>query len=434
MRSRYSLVVLGVASLIAGKASASTDINGLFDARSHAMGGTGVAFIDSANAVPINPALLDQVNKYSVSLDVFAIAAQPTAPYTIWHQKPDGSYYQNYESVRSKAAFAPLPTLGVAYRLHKRVVLGVATYPDIAQGTAAKYRPAPDEYPGLVATNKASMALIEAGDALSIRILDNLSLGLMWRITAMTQSVSTPLPTGSPPAGVIVNSEHTEVKNGNINVTGLNFKGFQIGVLWKPIPNLRIGFTYRNRVDVWGSGTTKTSVAGMNLSLKTHSGFTNPDSFRGGFAYSALDNKLLLAFDFKYLLYANAFKQLRTVVTQPNGMDKTNLQTAYWKNSACGEFGAEYKVTDGIAVRAGYTVLNSATNPTYALAFFAPAGISHLVTTGLGVKATESLNIDSALGFVILKHHEDTATPFNAGSGTYMSRGIEMSLMATYHK
>lgn len=436
MSKSSSLVVLVSALLFSGTAFASTDINGLFDARSHAMGGTGVAFIDSPGAVPINPALLDQVKKYSVSLDVLGIRAQPTAPYTIWHQNPDGSNYQSYESVRSKPAFAPLPFLGVAYRLHERVVLGIATYPVIGQGTTALYRPAPDKYPNLWASNNAKMGLVEAGDALSIRILDNLSIGLMWRLTYMTQTVSTPVATGGPPAGVLLNLKdpnNPQVANADIKVTGLNFAGFQFGVLWKPFSNLRLGFTYRSKVSVSGTGTTTTHLGNSEIKLPTKGGFVNPHSFRTGFALSALNEKLLFAFDFKYLLYAEAYKEIKTVVTM-NGMNQAKYQPAYWKNSAVGEFGVEYKAIDKLAVRAGYTVLNTATNPNYALAFFAPAGISHLVTGGFGVKAMENLNIDAALGYVVVKTHIDTATKDNAGIGTYSSKGVEFSLQAVYHK
>jgi hypothetical protein len=48
-----------LAMLASGKAVASTEINGLYDAQSSGMGGVGVAFLDSAGAIPTNAALLD---------------------------------------------------------------------------------------------------------------------------------------------------------------------------------------------------------------------------------------------------------------------------------------------------------------------------------------------------------------------------------------
>jgi len=436
MSNSCKWIVLASVLLFAGRASASTDINGLFDARSHGMGGTGVAYITSAGAIPINPALLEGVAKLSVTLDVFAIGAQPQAPYSIWHLDDEGEPYKSYDTIRSDTSYAPLPFLGAAYRLHPRVVLGIAAYPVIGQGTAAKYRPAPDEFPDLVATNKASMGLIETGEALSVRILDNLSIGLMWRITYMTQSVSTPLAGADRPPGVVTNPSRTQVDNVNIDVTGLNFYGFQFGVLYKPVPSLSLGFTYRNKVEVWGDGFTTGNVAGRAIKFKTESGFTNPHSIRAGLAYSALSDKLLLALDFKYLFYAEAFKRLKTVVyDKGDDMPPTiNYSNQYWKNSAVLQLGAEYKTTDWLAVRAGYTVLNSATRADYAIAFGAPPGISHLICGGLGFKALDSLDLDIAGSYVVLEGRVDTKTKDNAGPGLYASHGGMISLSATYHR
>jgi long-subunit fatty acid transport protein len=325
--SGFVIVVLML--LATGTASASTEINGLFDGRSAGMGGTGVAFLDSAGAIPTNPALLDQIGKLTITVDAFAIFAQPEAPYTIWHLDGAGQRYQNYETVRSDRTGAVLPFLGGAYRLFDRVVIGLGVYPVIGQGTAAQYRPAPDELPQLIATNEAAMGLVEAAEAVSIRLLDNLSLGLMWRVTYMTQSVSTPVPTGGQPAGVLLNASRTAAANADIDVTGINFAGLQVGLLYKLLPNLRLGFTYRNKVVVEGTGTTTTALGPTPIVLDTKSGFTNPHMFRAGVAWSILEDKLLLAADFKYLMYAEAFKELKTV-TIMNGKENVKYQPAYW--------------------------------------------------------------------------------------------------------
>jgi len=434
MSKSSSLVVLVVTLLISRGASASTDINGLFDARSHGMGGTGVAFIGSPGAIPINPANLDKINKYSVSLDIYGIAAQPQGVYSIWHEDADGNPYQSYDTIRSKTKAAPIPFLGGAYRLHRRLVLGLAFYPVIGQGTKATYHPAPEAYPDLLATNDVAMFLLETGEALSIRLLDNLSIALMWRITYMSQSVSTPFATTLPgPPGVVTNPDKTEVKNINMNVSGVNFTGFQFGVHYQPVPSLELGFTYRAKVEVWGSGYTTTEIGGMTNKLPTESGFNNPHSLRGGLAWSAFDKKLLLAMDFKYLFYADAFKTSKVVIER-NGEKMTQYRDLNWKDSAVLQLGAEYQVIKPLALRAGYTVLNSATRPDYAIAMAAPPGISHLICGGIGFKAMDSLDIDLAGSYVVLEGVVTTKTPTNDGPGTYASHGGMVSLSAAFHK
>jgi long-subunit fatty acid transport protein len=426
-----SFIIIVLMLLCAGKAYASTDINGLFDARSAGMGGTGVAFLDSAGAIPINPALLDQIPKLSLTLDVMGIVAQPEAPYTIYHLDGAGQRYQTFETIRSTPKAAPLPFLGGAFRLFDRVVLGIGVYPYIGQGTSAKYRPAPDELPQLEATTSAQLGMIEAAEAVSIRLLDNLSLGLTWRITYMTQSASTPVPTNGPPSGTLLNASRTEVVNADLSVKGINFGGAQVGLLYKPTPYLSLGFTYRSKVVVNGTGSTTTHLGSRPITLDTQSNFTSPHTFRGGFAVSV--DKLLIAADFKYLMYAEAFKDLKTITTM-NGKESVRSVPLHWKDSTVVELGAEYQASDVIRLRAGYIMLTSATNETYAAAFLAPPGVSYLFGAGIGVKALDSLDIDFAAAYVVLESQIDSATPYNAGSGTYGSHVGEFSLSATYHR
>lgn len=423
------LVILG-----STKAHASTEINGLFDARSGAMGGTGVAYLDSAAAVPTNPALLDQVHRFTGTLDLFYIVSQPQAPYTVYHLDEAGQRYQSYDTIRSSPTGAVLPFLGAAIRLPglgDRVVFGAAAYPIIGQGTSAVYHPAPDELPDLTVTNKASLGFIEIGNALSVRLLDNLSFGATWRITYMTQSVTTAVP-GGPPAGIILDMNHQPLY-GKIDVDGFNFGGFQLGLLYKPIPDLRLGFSYRSKVVVNADGKTKTEnpLTGAPLELDTRTSFTYPHAFRGGAAVSLVQQKLLLAAEFKYLMYAEAFKTLTTTVVN-NGKPGETVRPLYWKDSWVLLLGAEYRL--GLfRPRAGYALVTSATNESYAVQFMAPPGVSHLGTIGLGMDVLEHLSVDLAAGYVVLSRHIDVPTVDNSGIGQYASHGGEFSLSATYH-
>jgi long-subunit fatty acid transport protein len=433
MRSRSLLLALLVlVFLAAGRASASTEINGLFDARSAGMGGTGVAFLDSAGAIPTNPALLDQIGHLTISADLFFIAAQPEAPYTVSHLNAAGQPYQNYETERSAVTTAPLPFVGGAYRLNDRIVIGVGAYPMIGQGTTAKYRPAPDQFPNITLSNKAALGLIEVGDAVSVKVLDNLSLALMWRRTYMTQTVSTPVP-GNPPVGTLLDTMHNPIY-ANIDVTGINVAGVQAGLFYKPIPNLGLGFSYRSKIVVDGTGTTTTKnpVGGSEISLDTRTSFAVPHTFRAGLAWSVFNDKLLLAADFKYLMYAEAWKSTATTTIRM-GMSSTNVTPTYWKDAYNVQLGAEYVATDLLRLRAGYIMATSATNPAYAQQFMAPPGVSNLVSAGLGFKVLDTLNVDLAAAYVVLQSRIDIATKYNGGVGIYASHAGELSLSGTYH-
>jgi long-chain fatty acid transport protein len=431
MRScRFAIVVLVL--FASSKAAASTELNGLFDSRSAGMGGTGVAFLDSAGAIPTNPALLDQIGKLTLSLQGLLFISQPEAPYRVTHQNPDGSTYDNYETIRSDTIFAPLFFIGGAYRLHESIVFGAGFYPVIGQGTQATYKPAPEQRPDLTITNEASLGLLELGNAVSVKLLDTLSLGLMWRITYMTQNISTPLP-GKNIGGTILGPDKNPVY-GVIDVTGVNFAGLQAGLFWKPSPSLRFGFSYRNKVTVVGKGTTKSTnpISGEPISLETEQPFPSPHTFRAGVAISALHDKFLWSTDVKYMMYGEAFPNLETTTIR-NGMASTTKTPTNWKDAYNVHLGSEYQVTEGFRARAGYILSTTATPEAFAKAFMAPPGVAHCWSLGLGFKAMEHLDIDVAGSYIVLRTKIDTATPENAGVGIYASHTGELSLTAVYH-
>ena len=433
----FAVVLLLQLFLSVRSAHASTELNGLFDARSSGMGGTGVAFLDSPGAIPTNPALLDQIGKLSVSLDVLYVNAQTQAPYTIYHIDPSsGQPYRNYETMRAPPTAAALPFFGMAFRLSERVIVGAAAYPVLGQGISSSFRPAPDEYPNVVAVNQAAMGLIEAAVPLTVRVLDSLSVAISWRISYMTQSISLPVPSGSapgnPPAGVLILPAENRAVNADMRLSGVNFGGIQLGVLYRPVSMLRLGLTYRSKVVVEGTGTTTTSIGGPPTVLDTMTSYTNPHVLRAGAAVSVLNDSLLLAADFKYLLYAESYKAQR-ITTLMNGNEKTVVQPLNWKNAFTVQLGAEYKLTEAWRVRAGYILSSSATPEESALALAPPPGNAHLFSAGLGIKILDTLNLDVSGGYVALSTHIATASAHNAGIGTYAAEALNLGASVTYH-
>jgi long-chain fatty acid transport protein len=420
-------VTLWVATAARG-ASANTDINGLFDARSTGMGGTGSAFISSAAAIPINPALLDQADKFTLTVDGTLLVAQPQSPYVVTHRSPDGGTYQNYESIRSERTLGPLFFLGAAYRVTDRIVVGAAFYPLLGMGTQAEYRPSPDLSPNLRIRTESAAGLLELGVPVSIRILDNLSIAAMWRLSYMTQSATQPVT----PDGMIRDANGNPVY-AKLDVNGWNAGGLQVGVFYKPVPSLGFGFTYRSKVSVNGSGSTTTvdPASGAPLRFDTRAPFTNPHIFRAGVAWTTLQQKLLVAADFKYLLYEEAYKRIVTTVVM-DGREMANETVTNWQNAYAIQLGAEYKAFETTAFRAGYTMVMSATPKDYAKAGMAPPGASHGISVGVGSTVIDNLSVDFALEYISYSVKVDKATPDNAGVGTYASNSGQFGVSATY--
>ena len=413
-----------VLCLTSSTAFANTDINGLFDARSTAMGATGVAFIDSAAAIPINPAALDQIDKLALTLDATVIVSQPQRVYIVTHpvMGGGGGTYQNYETIRFDRSTATLPFLGAAYRVHERIVVGAGVYPLVGSGTTNRYRPAPELQPELEVRNESRTGLVEVGVPVSVRILENLSLAAMWRATYLTTSSTSPL--SSP---YIYTEGAPGPSYATTDVNGWNFGGFELGVLYRPLPALRLGLTYRSKVVVEGTG--KLGVPGMEFDV-TSAPFTNPHGFRFGAAVSALDDRLLLAADFKYLLYGEAFKTIDTTFIM-NGVEMTRTTKTNWENAFSVHLGAEYAVLPLLRVRGGYSLVQSATPKAYADARYAPPGFSHAFTLGVGVNVLKSLSVDLAGVYIAYQTRVEEKTPNNSGPGLYGSNAAQIAASAT---
>src|SRR5687767_7564712 len=94
-----------------------------------------------------------------------------------------------------------------------------------------------------------------------------------------------------------------------------------------------------------GEGKTKTRnpLSGAPIELDTKTSFTYPHAFRAGAAVTLLDDKLLLAGDFKYLMYAEAFKTL-TTTTVRDGVPSDEVRPLHWRDAWNIHLGAQYKI------------------------------------------------------------------------------------------
>ena len=107
---------------------------GVHDARSIAMGGTGVAHIDNASAIFHNPASLEQIKRLSITLSFSPSFPTMTTPFT---DRMSGTV----TSRTSSAKFVPYFLAGAAYRILDRVVIGGAVYLETGFGSVYKAVP-----------------------------------------------------------------------------------------------------------------------------------------------------------------------------------------------------------------------------------------------------------------------------------------------------
>lgn len=369
------------------------------DARSAALGSTGVAYSDSAAAVYHNPAALAGVEKGLVTLSV--------SPFFPKLRAPIGGTEQD-----SERGFFPMFLAGGAYRLTDDLVLGVAAYPVLGFG---------GKYSNLDVLGgedlSVAAASFEASPAVSYAITKRVSLGLGYRVTYMTQDIHQVTPAVGPGGDpVLVASD--------MNLSGMNFLGVQAGVLARVADGTRLGFTYRNKVTIDLEG----EVESAGTKLDASSEFAAPHTFKLGLAQALLDEQLMLAVDLKYALYAESSETMTTTI---EGLGTTEAPLD-WKNSLAAAVGAEYRLAnDGPRLRVGYGATQSATSEDYPQPFLAPPGFIHSVHAGAGMRFS-ALELDLGGFYMWSGSDVEPAADSGAEAGEYAIDAYVVAVSATY--
>jgi long-subunit fatty acid transport protein len=373
-------------------ALANTEPVALYDSRSVGMGGAGASFISNGSSPFLNPATLAGIKHLSVTF-----ALSPAFPVLGSPLGPGGS------AVATDFTLSPLFIFGAGYRLMDRLVIGYAMYP--TAGFGAQYR--------LGTTHlKTSAYSMESTPSVSYELTDKLSLGLSYRITYAKQTQEVP--------PLILKSD----------LSGLNFLGFQVGVLYRPSDDLSLAFTYNSKVTTKLSGKTT-----LDTEYDTQTYFSTPHRIKAEVSFTTLNKRLLVALYGKYQFFADANSAVSSTYTAANGTVLRNTIHLDWKNTGALGLGAEYWVDPVFALRTGYVLAGSATPHDVPNFFAVPAGVGHSIHLGAGLALQKW---DLALGSYYVFSSSDVQTPSPdavAGPpGHYSFHELVASFSVTYHR
>ena len=298
--------------------------------------GQGNAFVAEASdpsAIFYNPAGMNQIKRAQFYQGSFF-----NYPDREFHG--GGQFSQtNHRLFRAPSAYFVLPA-------HDRIALGIGYFSPFGLGTQW-----PPTWAGRYMSTFSDLKTYNLNPAVSVKVLDNLSLAAgfnqMWsRVTIKRKA---PVAIGGrqlPDAEVEVTADGSGT-------------GYNLGVLYEPVPGVKLGVAYRSEITVKYDGELTLRLPSPLPSpfpIPGTAGITFPPSLTWGIAYNRI-KPFTFEFDTTWTGWST-YDQLRVKIDSPipvNGVPSTVITTPKkWHDAYAFRFGTSYEIKEGMKIRAGY--------------------------------------------------------------------------------
>jgi long-chain fatty acid transport protein len=321
MKNPFCLILLAVVLSLAPTLNATNGDNLIaIGPVARGMGGVTIANPqDAISAVFGNPA--------AMCYGPFCPSSQVDFGGTAFMPSVDASVINPYGmgtriDAKSDEKVYPIPAIGLSIPFggeqREKWRFGLAAYG--VTGLGVDYRGTAIDNPNgfgpgapLVSGTFTSLQIMKFAPAIAYQVAPNFSLGAAFHIDYATLD----LGTGSSP--------------------GFGY-GLQVGGIWRPIPNLSLGASYTTPQNVThGNVVAQPNMAGgisyFDLDLEA------PQQLGGGISYEALDNRLILGAEIKWI----------------NWGDAKGYSDFDWKDQEVYALGVQYEAIRGkLFLRAGY--------------------------------------------------------------------------------
>lgn len=397
-RFTLALALLGLPALAGAQAFGLNEIGSCALARGFA---ATAAPCDDASSIYWNPGQLPRTRGFSVYGGVAVI-------------KISGDFTQDttFNRFNADAPTAYVPHVFINYRGDGKMAYGLGVY--VPYGLTSQWG---DDFPGRFAAKKASLRTIYVQPNLAYQINDKWSVGggpvfghssveLVQALDLSTQ------PTGAGPTfGQLGVPHRTEFARATIKGSANAF-GVALGLHGKLNPNWEMGLRFLSQLSfdynngdatfeqrptgiVLASGNPFGVPAGTPLDALVASQFTgtgaltaqnvstqirHPAQIQAGFAYTGFQNTTLSG-EYSYVGW-KSFNQLPVNFSNPATPSRV-LQEDY-NNTSGIRFGAERRLTSGVALRAGVMATASAA-PDETVTPLLPEQDRSLATLGAGI-------------------------------------------------
>lgn len=242
------------------------------------MGGQQIALATDAYAPFYNPAGMIRVESATLAVNSSTLLN--------WYEAPIGG--ANLQK-KSDLTLGPLFYLGGVYRLTDRIAVGLGAYPTALQGGTFS-----DVDYGTGLTGKqfsVQLFRIEVAPSIAIRVIDNLSIGLSYRmgytqLKKKTGVFETTIGSTAVPAAFLDSS-----------LSQWDAKGVKLGAFYDGYYGLSFALTWRFKMKITLEGETKVNEA---VSLPTRQRVAIPAQLQAGVAYEVIPERLKMALAYEF--------------------------------------------------------------------------------------------------------------------------------------
>jgi long-subunit fatty acid transport protein len=371
MKKSALLVILTAVVCLPGQIQAGGyDTPILYSARHMGMGGAAISYVNDPSALFHNPAGLGHTKFITATVDFSPLLGEiVSTPGNIKAKDGLGETY-DVTNVKSETVLAPFFLVAGAFRVTDWMTLGIGAYPVASAGAGYRYpKYSYSEKANQTIDDRTKIAFIEVAPGVAFNLPGNLRLGATYRATILTFERYQGALGGDKPSL-------------DMDMKGVSFAGFKVGLQWQPLPWLQAGLVYRHE--------TKTTVkADTAQAYKPFSdvsmGFTLPSKLGGGIR-GDLPFGLGISADLEYGFNSqNDVSYLKG--TDDTGKINKVPNQFRWNNGITFRGGLEYGLPIpvlGMKLRAGYVYDGKTSNEKYPSAFGTPPAATQVITAGLG--------------------------------------------------
>jgi long-chain fatty acid transport protein len=366
--------------------------------RALAMGGAFVGLADDYSAIFWNPAGMSQFT--SKMFGLYGTDIIPSGSYLLDIPYGGGTLTAVDTTTQAKHY---LSGLAAYYQpINDKIVAGIGVYVPSGLGAAWKG----DDFVMVSAMSSyewtSRIAMITIAPGLSYKISDMFAVGVALNINYAMFDLKRWANVAGP----------LDLGQFDMSVNGWGF-GATFGVLVKPSDMISFGASLRTGSSFTLSG--QTSITNLNLVPPLYPPSSSDVQFKlswpmwlaGGVAVKPID-KLTITGDLQWTKWSSVDEidleynnSLWQIMMASSGQDVLPL---LWKDALQIRFGAEYKLTQALALRAGY-YMDPSPAPDETMNVLLPSFDFNVVTFGLGY-ALDGLNVD--LGFEYLMGKDRT--------------------------